>query len=189
MTTTRPSTRDEVLREAARLFARRGYGGTSVEDIGAACGISGPAIYKHFSSKHALLSRLLVEVSERLLAGGRDVVRGAGGPADALEQLVGAHAGFALREPDLIRVQDRDLLSLREQDAHAVRRLQRDYVELWVRVLRQLDDGLTPQVARTRVHATFGLLNSTPHLGPVATGTRDELVAMALRALGQARGS
>ena len=47
-------------------------------------------------------------------------------------QLVAFHTDFALEEPDLIRVQDRDLSSLSELDARRVRRLQRDYVELWV---------------------------------------------------------
>ena len=69
-----PSTRDQVLRQAARLFAERGYRGTAVEDIGAACGISGPAVYKHFANKQAILARLLIEISEQLLQGGRAVV-------------------------------------------------------------------------------------------------------------------
>ena len=93
------------------------------------------------------------------------------------------HTDFALDEPDLIRVQDRDLSSLSELDARRVRRLQRDYVELWAGALRRLDPGLTPEVARTRAHATFGLLNSTPHSARVPAVARDQLVGMALRAL------
>ncbi len=37
-------TREALLREAAKSFAERGFRGTSVEDIGAACGVSGPAV-------------------------------------------------------------------------------------------------------------------------------------------------
>ena len=178
-----PGTRELVLRHAARLFAERGYRGTAVEDIGAACGISGPAVYKHFTNKQAVLARLLIEVSERLLARGQAVAQAAGGPDEALVQLVVQHTEFALGEPDLIRVQDRDLGSLSELDARRVRRLQRDYVELWARVLREVDPDLTPEVARTRAHATFGLLNSTPHSARVPAVARDQLVGMALRAL------
>ena len=178
-----PGTREQVLRHAARLFAERGYRGTAVEDIGAACGISGPAVYKHFTNKQAILARLLIEVSERLLERGRAVVAAADGPDEALAQLVVFHTEFALGEPDLIRVQDRDLTSLSELDARRVRRLQRDYVELWAGVLRELDAALTVEVARTRAHATFGLLNSTPHSARVPAVARDQLVAMALRAL------
>jgi AcrR family transcriptional regulator len=180
---TTPSTREQVLQAAAQLFAQRGYRGTSVEDIGAACGISGPAVYKHFTNKHAVLARLLTSISEHLLARGQEVVAAASTPEQALAELVAFHTDFALREPALIRVQDRDLGSLEEREARTVRRLQRGYVELWVAVLRELDPDLGVDAARTRAHATFGLLNSTPHSARVPAVARAQLTAMALRAL------
>ncbi len=178
-----PRTRDAVLHAAARLFAERGYRGTSVEDIGAACGVSGPAVYKHFTNKHAILAQLLTGISERLLERGREVVAEADDPAQALVGLVAFHTDFALSEPALIRVQDRDLGSLEQRAARTVRRLQRGYVELWVEVLRELQPDLGLDVARTRAHAAFGLLNSTPHSARVVAVAREELVGMALRAL------
>jgi AcrR family transcriptional regulator len=178
-----PRTRDAVLQHAARLFAERGFRGTSVEDIGSACGVSGPAVYKHFSSKDAILARLLVDISEQLLSGGEQVVREEPDPASALTGLVRFHADFALAEPDVIRVQDRDLASLNERDRTRVRRLQRDYVELWTRVLAQCEPALPDGDARLRVQAVFGLLNSTPHSARGRTGARRQLVPMALRAL------
>lgn len=173
-----------MLREAARLFAERGYVGVPVTDIGNACGISGPAVYKHFPSKYALLARLLVDISEQLYDGGRAVVAATADPAAALVGLVEFHTDFALAEPDVIRVQDRDLESLEAEDLHHVRRLQRRYVELWVGILQQLDRALPADIARTRAHAVFGLLNSTPHSARTGTAPRAELMAMALRALG-----
>ena len=174
-------TRERLTREAARLFAERGFHGTSVEDLGAACGISGPAVYKHFAGKHALLAHVLTSISEQLLAGGREVLAAGGG----LPGLVASHADFALSRPDLIRVQDRDLASLHEQDRRRVRRLQRSYVELWVDQLVDLDPALAPEQARVRAHAAFGLLNSTPHSARGRVDARPELVRMALAALGQ----
>ena len=56
---------------AARLFAERGFHGVSVGDIGKAVGVSGPALYKHFDSKDAVLAEMLVAISERLLAEGQ----------------------------------------------------------------------------------------------------------------------
>ena len=67
--------RDEILSTAAELFAARGFHGVSVADIGAACGISGPALYKHFASKDAVLAEMLVSISERLLAVGASARR------------------------------------------------------------------------------------------------------------------
>ena len=177
-------TREALLRAAAGLFAERGFRGTSVEEIGAACGVSGPAVYKHFASKLDLLARLLVGISEHLLSGGQAVVASAGDePLEALVGLLEAHADFALRDPDLIRIQGRDLGSLSELDRRQVRRLQRAYVELWAEVLVRLEPDLPPAVARLRAHAVLGLLNSTPYSGAGRGEARRELVRMARAAL------
>ena len=174
--------RDQLLAEAARLFAARGFHGTTIEDIGAAAGISGPAVYKHFPSKDAVLASMLVGISERLLEGGRHQVAGATDDEDALARLVAAHTDFALTDPELIRVQDRDLAQLEAERAREVRRLQRAYVEVWVGVLTRLRPDLPAGDARTAAHAAFGLLNSTPYS---SSPRRELLQEMALAALRQ----
>jgi AcrR family transcriptional regulator len=86
-----------IASEAARLFAERGYGATSVDDIGAAVGVSGPAIYWHFASKQAMLASILTDISERLLEGGKQCVAAAADDAEAIERLVAQQVEFALR--------------------------------------------------------------------------------------------
>jgi len=174
--------RESLLRAAARLFAERGFNGASTEDIGAAAGVSGPAMYRHFESKQAMLAAILVGVSEGLLEGGREVVADAGSDAEALEALVRFHVAFALGNADVIRVQDRDLDSLAEADRHAVRSLQRGYVELWVEVLGRIHPSVDAAVLRTGAHAAFGLINSTPH-NAVTRGAGAVLERMALAGL------
>jgi AcrR family transcriptional regulator len=58
--------RTQILETAAELFAKHGYHGVSINDLGAACGISGPALYKHFRGKQAILSEMLLSISEEL---------------------------------------------------------------------------------------------------------------------------
>jgi hypothetical protein len=53
------STRDSILLEASRLFATRGFRGTSTRDICAAVGIRQPSLYSHFSSKQSIAEELL----------------------------------------------------------------------------------------------------------------------------------
>lgn len=177
--------RRQLLRAAARLIAERGYAGVRLEDLGAAVGISGPAVYRHFPNKEALLVELLVDISARLFVGGTDVVDAARDAPTALTGLIEFHLDFALGESDLIRVQDRDLASLPEAARHQVRQFQRRYVELWVAVLRETDPELDEPTARTKAHATFGLLNSTPHSAArvPAAHTRDVLRRMTAAAL------
>ena len=152
-----------ILHEAARLFAERGFSGVSLEELGAAVGVSGPAVYRHFANKQALLGAILVRVSERLLNGGQQVIAENHSPSDRLEGLIRFHVDFALTDADVIRVQDRDLASLSEDDRHRVRRLQREYVELWMAVLAEIHPTRTEAELRVRAHACFGLINSTPH--------------------------
>lgn len=154
---------DALLRAASRLFAERGFSGVSLEDIGGAVGVSGPAVYRHFANKQALLGAILVGVSERLFAGGT-AVAASGEPAEArLRALVRFHVDFALADADVIRVQDRDLASLRAEDRHTVRRLQREYVDLWIDVLREQHPERSSDDLRVRALAAFGLINSTPY--------------------------
>jgi AcrR family transcriptional regulator len=153
----------QLLSAAERLFGERGFLAVRLEDIGAAAGVSGPAIYRHFPNKESLLVELLVGISARLLAGARDVTARSSDAASALDGLIDFHLDFALGEPDLIRIQDRDLAHLPEAAAKQVRKAQRQYVEVWVGVLRELNPERAETDARLTAHAVFGLLNSTPH--------------------------
>lgn len=155
--------RQALLTAAASLFAVNGFNRVSLEDLGAAAGVSGPAVYRHFPGKQAVLADLLVTVSRELLEGGRGVVETSPDPLTALRRLVAFQVDFALGKPDVIRVQDRDLSNLSEEDQATVRSLQRSYVEVWVDVLTQLHPDTDSSELRMRAHATFGLINSTPH--------------------------
>lgn len=155
--------RQQLLSAAERLFAERGFLAVRLEDIGAAAGVSGPAIYRHFPNKESLLVELLVGISARLLDGARTVTGHGGDAAATLDGLIDFHLDFALGEPDLIRIQDRDLAHLPVSAERQVRKAQRQYVEIWVGVLRELNSDLAEADARLMAHAVFGLLNSTPH--------------------------
>ena len=152
--------RRQLLDAAARLIAERGFVSVRLEDLGAAVGISGPAVYRHFPNKDAVLVELLVGISTRLHEGGSAAAEAADSPSAALDALVEFHLDFALGEPDLIRIQDRDLESLPADARRQVRQTQRKYVEVWVGVLEQLDPQLDQADARIKAHATFGLINS-----------------------------
>ncbi|GAA3389158.1 SACE_7040 family transcriptional regulator [Cryptosporangium minutisporangium] len=177
--------RRQLLRAGATLIAERGFPGVRLEDLGAAVGISGPAVYRHFPNKEAVLVELTVGVSDRLLRGGHAVVVAAPTPAAALAGLIDFHLDFALGDPELIRIHDRDLASLPADALHRVRQTQRTYVELWVTVLCAIRPGLAEDEARVRAHAVFGLLNSTPYSaqGVAPARTREILREMAFAVL------
>jgi len=167
------------------LFARHGFHGVSMDDIGTAVGISGPALYRHFTGKTAVLTEMLLRISEQLAAeGGSRAAAAADAPA-ALDALLRGHIDFALSQPALITVHDRELGNVPESDRRRIRRLQRLYVEEWVTVLTELAPHAAQPRLRAAVHAVFGLLNSTPHsAGEIADPDLAELLyAMARTSL------
>ncbi|MEO6471754.1 MAG: TetR/AcrR family transcriptional regulator [Aeromicrobium sp.] len=186
MTTNRVTTKrqQQILDIAAELFAERGFHGVSVHDIGAACGISGPALYKHFQGKDDILAQSLISVSEELVATGRARAEQATSPGAALNALIGWHIEFALGHPALIVIQEREWANLDAAGRKAVRALQLSYIDIWVGTLRELRPELDKAEARAAVQATFGLLNSTPHSARINEARMRELLAtMATNAL------
>src|SRR5687767_3527693 len=164
--TRRRSRREEILEIAVGLFATRGYHGVSMDDIGAAAGVTGPALYHHFAGKEAMLVAALIPVSEGLLEGGRDrVTQHQNGARTALESLIDFHVEFALANPAVIALHLHELDRLPEEPRRQIRRLQRLYVEEWVNVLTNQRPGFVDGEARVLAHAAFGLMNSTPFLG------------------------
>lgn len=153
---------EAILDEATKLFARDGYARVSLDDIGAATGVSGPAVYRHFSGKQALLGAILVRVSEHLLRGGEEALAEASTPTERMHALIRFHVRFAQHNAEVIRVQDREIGALSEEDRGTVRRLQRAYVGLWIDALGDLITADRAEL-RLRVQACFGLINSTPH--------------------------
>ena len=162
----RRSRRDEILDIAVGLFAARGYHGVSMDDIGSAAGVTGPALYHHFAGKEAMLVAALIPVSDGLLTGGRErVARHPDDARAALADLIDFHVEFALENPAVIALHLHELDRLPEEPKRQIRKLQRLYVEEWVTVLATLRPGLEAGEARVLAHAAFGLMNSTPFLG------------------------
>lgn len=175
--TRRRTRRDEILEIAVGLFAARGYHGVSMDDIGAAAGVTGPALYHHFAGKEAMLIACLNPVSESLLAGGLERVRESiGDPVRLLHSLVDFHVAFSLDNPAVIALHLHELDRLPDEPRRAIRRLQRLYVEVWVQALVAARDDVDVEDARVLAHAAFGLMNSTPFFGGDLTRQRREVL-------------
>ena len=157
-------TKERLLESSAVLFATSGYHGVSIEELGANIGLTGPAIYRHFPTKSALLAEMLIAVSRSLLAGAHLVLAEQLSPKATLIELISYHTEFALKNPDLIRVQEQDFGNIDQVNAKLVRRLQRGYVEIWVEQILLIRNGISTDTARTMAHAIFGMLNSTPRI-------------------------
>ncbi len=56
----------QILKEATRLFSRFGYDKVTIKELAKACGITEPALYRHFESKEAIYDAVLTTIESRL---------------------------------------------------------------------------------------------------------------------------
>ncbi|WP_120003071.1 TetR/AcrR family transcriptional regulator [Nesterenkonia muleiensis] len=152
-----------LLEAAGRLFGTHGYASVTLDDIGSSVGVSGQAIYRHFKGKQDLLGHLLVEVSAGLLEGAQQIQAEEADIEQRIDRLVAFHVDFALSSPEIIRVQEQEMLQLLEADQRRVRRMQREYIRIWTQVLGTIHPQASRIQLRTRIHGIFGLINSTAH--------------------------
>jgi AcrR family transcriptional regulator len=151
---------EQLLDATAELVAARGFHAVGIVDIGAAAGVTGSAIYRHFRNKQDLLVALIERVVDELLDGARVAVDGAAVPEEALDELVRAHVAFALRDRAIIKVYSQEIDHLPDEDRRRLRRQQHAYAEIWTDVVRANYPNRRDAEAAAAVHAAFGLLNS-----------------------------
>jgi AcrR family transcriptional regulator len=102
MVTTRNS-RDDVVRAAGRLFADRGYHGTSMRDLGKELGILGSSLYSHVSSKQDLLVEVVEEGARLFEESAEQALAVEGTAADRLDALIGGHVDVVVENIDVAR--------------------------------------------------------------------------------------
>jgi AcrR family transcriptional regulator len=104
MTTKRDVTRREVLtRTAARLFAERGYQGTSLADLAEAVGVQKPSLYHHISSKEDLLWDVAREGAEAFHAA-LDAVPASRPAVERIREALRAHLAVVAGQLDVATV-------------------------------------------------------------------------------------
>jgi AcrR family transcriptional regulator len=179
-----PRQRDFIA-AAARLFSACGYHSVGINDISAELGLSGPAIYRHYPSKEALLVAVLDEAITSHLEEVRDIVSSGSTPRETLDAIVDHHIKFAYGEIENIVTWRTEFRSLPEADRHYLRYLQRLYIDEWVRTVRSVRRDLTDDQVRACCHAAIAILQSpTEFRGPLGRRELTPLLSrMAIEAL------
>jgi len=115
--------RATIERAAERLFARRGYTGTRIEDIAEAAGVTKPVLYRHFESKQALHRALLEHHRDALAADALDPYLAPGTLEERLPAMLEAWFSYVERHPEACR------MLLRDAGEEQTRELYRDLHE------------------------------------------------------------
>lgn len=177
--------RTAILEAAAELFLARGFHGTSIDEVGAAAGISGPGVYRHVVSKDALL----IAVLDRLWSEGfGPAVRAAAEapPRDALVTLIDTHVELALGQPTALVLLLTELRYLPSDYRERALRNYRRYVDAWVGPLRALRPDATEDDARGTATAIHGLIDSAARVPASVDDVDPATRALLLRELAEA---
>jgi len=181
-----PNRRDLILEAAVRLFHERGYPATSVDDIGKAVDVSGPAIYRHFASKEDLLLeaiRMAADEVQTIHDAARAV---AASPRELLQRYIRAYVEVALERSAMIAVWNSEARHVAPDSRSRTTRRLRAWSTDWVQALQESRPELSESEARLRVSGAIGLITSVatgPDLGVDPDTLADSITAMALATL------
>lgn len=179
------SRREAILTEAARLFHHNGFHETGIDDIGAAVGITGPGVYRHFDSKQDLLAAIL----DRNIQRHQEIVSEVNGlglqPRDAFATLVERSANTLAQNRDAAALYFQEARNLGPAELQRFTKVQRGLITEWVRLLREVRPELSDEEARVAVRGVAGLLNSVGYFTTTMSSERlgELLAGMAMAAL------
>jgi len=164
-----PHRRDMILDAAVSLFREHGFDATGIDEIGAAAGITGPGVYRHFASKQDLLDAVVRESSMQVLESEREIRERARTPRELIELLAAQIVDQVLDNPGAVVVLLRERRNLSRDGRLAWNRALNAYIAEWVEPLRALRPGLGPAEARTIVFVALGII--------MAVATSDDTIS------------
>lgn len=172
-----------ILRAAERLIADRGFHAVGVDSIGEQAGVSGSAIYRHFSSKDEILGALFSAATAELLVRLGTVRED---PQQELEHLVDVHLDFTLERERLAVIWQHEQRSLTQSHRRNFVRGREVYVQRWLSSLAAALPGQTHEELVVAMNAAQSAIMSVA-MGPrsVASSRRRAVVrAQVLAGLG-----
>jgi TetR/AcrR family transcriptional regulator, cholesterol catabolism regulator len=157
--------RRDVVATAAKLFAERGYDGTSMSELTAATGLAAGGLYHYIEGKEDLLIAICDELLDPLLERAREIVAAEGSAVEQLRELVEAWVAHVVehRHHMLVFTQERQAIE-RERRWRRVRSQRQAFEKILDEVLArgEADGSMTFADRRLSLLALLGMVNYTP---------------------------
>jgi TetR/AcrR family transcriptional regulator, cholesterol catabolism regulator len=149
--------RDQIFSEGARVFAEKGYGRTSLQEVADALGVTRPALYYYYRSKEDLLFEITSFVMDRVMADLREVAESGRTPLEKLRGLIGRYVRFFASHPHELTIMSTEVDSLGPQRREVILARQREYLRLVRSIVRDLL-GEHPGTTLDETSVAFALL-------------------------------
>lgn len=143
---------DTLLNAAAKTFATRGYGGTSMRDIAHDSGISLSGIYYYTRGKASLLYEIQSRTVDALLASAAQALSGVTRPRDQLLRFIENHVSYMQEHPAFVRVLTHEIAEGEDERRQVVDSKRREYVHVLRDILNRVG-----QEGHARVSSEFAV--------------------------------
>ncbi|MEV0714957.1 TetR/AcrR family transcriptional regulator [Asanoa sp. NPDC050611] len=165
----------QIALAAAELFCERGYHGVGIDEIAGRVGISGPAVYRHFPNKYAMLSHATRELSDAVLAA--TAATPGQPPRERLDQMLVELARLGVQRRRVGGLYQWELRYLEADDRDRLLADARTVINRIAQPLRSERPDLAPRDARLLARAVLSLIGSlSTHRAAIAPGRAQELL-------------
>jgi AcrR family transcriptional regulator len=153
-----PTSRDQILDAAERLFAARGFARTTIKDIGREAGVNSALLYYYFADKDQLYREVLRRFVTRLIARTAGALTAAGPPDARLRAFVTAQAETLAANPDFPRLMVRELAE--SDGAHAVEQFHLLASTTFRRLCELIEEGQRDGLFRKDLDPRFAAIST-----------------------------
>ncbi len=154
---------DEIIDAAARVFAERGYHGTTTQAIADVLGMRQASLYYYFPSKEAALEEVCARGTDGFVEGAERVMGMDVPPLEKLRLLIASHLAPIQTMPDYVRVFINERRYLPDASRKRVGRKSRRIERFFEQVIQDgIDDGSirAGTDARLAMLAVLGMCNA-----------------------------
>jgi AcrR family transcriptional regulator len=152
-----------ILDTAAVVFYEKGFHGAGVDELGKRAGLSGPTLYRHFSSKDEILTALFNEAMDELVSATAMIHDD---PFKDLERLIRHHVGYAVEKRQLVNVYQREDRSLVDPWKRHFTHRRKQYVTRWEAVVARCAPGAAPAEIAAVTQSCLGMIFSIAYWPP-----------------------
>src|SRR6202012_257425 len=152
-----------ILDTATAVFYEKGFHGAGVDELGTRAGMSGPTLYRYFSSKEEILAALFNEAMDELVSATAIVHQD---PAADLSRLVRHHVGYAVSQRQLVNVYQREDRSLTGSWRRHFNHRRKQYVTRWETIVACCVPGAAPDQVAALTQAILGMIFSIAEWPP-----------------------
>ncbi|GAA3995160.1 TetR/AcrR family transcriptional regulator [Hymenobacter fastidiosus] len=129
--------RQLILEEAAKLFKAKGFGGTSMRDLGAQVGMEAASMYNHINSKDEILELICFHVSNTYVSQLAQIEQTDTSYVEKIKALIHLHIRLMIEDGAAVSVANNDWKYLTNDKLEAFKEARKNYEKGFAALIEQ----------------------------------------------------